>query len=102
VINDDVATAMLADAARAIDPQAVVQAPQSSGGEDFSMYLEHVPGSMARLGCWSGKGRMQDLHQGDLDVDERSIGVGVRLFGSVVEQYGGDAGAGAGNGGFLS
>lgn len=102
VINDDVATAMLADAARAIDPQAVVQAPQSSGGEDFSMYLEHVPGSMARLGCWSGKGRMQDLHQGDLDVDERAIGVGIRLFGSVIEQFGGDAETGAGNGGFLS
>ncbi|MCS5478598.1 M20 family metallopeptidase [Corynebacterium sp. YIM 101645] len=98
VINDDVATAMLADAARAIDPQAVVQAPQSSGGEDFSMYLEHVPGSMARLGCWSGKGRMQDLHQGDLNVDERSIGVGIRLFGSIVEQYS----RSAGGGGFLS
>jgi amidohydrolase len=102
VINDDVATAMLADAARVIDPQAVVQAPQSSGGEDFSMYLEHVPGSMARLGCWSGKGRMQDLHQGDLNVDERSIGVGIRLFGSIIEQYGGTAGQGAGSGGFLS
>lgn len=98
VINDDVATAMLADAARAIDPQAVVQAPQSSGGEDFSMYLEHVPGSMARLGCWSGKGRMQDLHQGDLDVDERSIGVGIRLFSSIVEQYS----ESTSGGGFLS
>lgn len=102
VINDDVATAMLADAARVIDPQAVVQAPQSSGGEDFSMYLEHVPGSMARLGCWSGKGRMQDLHQGDLDVDERAIGVGVRLFGSVIEQYGEASGTGSSTGSFLS
>ncbi|QGU06550.1 putative hydrolase YxeP [Corynebacterium occultum] len=93
VINDDLATAMLADAARVIDPQAVVQAPQSSGGEDFSWYLEHVPGSMARLGCWSGEGTTQDLHQADLVVDERSIGVGVRLFASVVEQYGADASA---------
>lgn len=56
VLNDDVATAMLASAAQSIDPQAVVQAPQSSGGEDFSWYLEKVPGSMARLGCWSGEG----------------------------------------------
>ncbi len=87
VINDDLATALLADAARSIDPQAVVAAPQSSGGEDFSWYLEHVPGSMARLGCWSGDGPKQDLHQGDLIVDERSIGVGVRLFAAVVEQY---------------
>lgn len=93
VLNDDLATAMLADAARAIDPRAVVEAPQSSGGEDFSWYLEHVPGSMARLGSWSGEGPTQDLHQGDLVVDERAIGVGVRLFGSMVEQYGTDSGA---------
>lgn len=87
VLNDDVATALLAAAATAIDPQAVVQAPQSSGGEDFSWYLEHVPGSMARLGCWSGDGEQHDLHMGDLVVDERAIGVGVKLFGSVVDQF---------------
>ncbi|MFS0071162.1 amidohydrolase [Corynebacterium striatum] len=87
VLNDDVSTALLASAAQAIDPQAVVQAPQSSGGEDFSWYLEHVPGSMARLGCWSGEGEQHDLHMGDLNVDERCIGVGVKLFGSVVEQF---------------
>lgn len=97
VLNDDLATALLADAARSIDPQAVVNAPQSSGGEDFSWYLEHVPGSMARLGCWPGEGPKQDLHQGDLVVDERSIGVGVRLFAAVVEQYGTRA-----TGGFLA
>lgn len=87
VLNDDVSTALLASAAQAIDPKAVVQAPQSSGGEDFSWYLEHVPGSMARLGCWSGEGEQHDLHMGDLNVDERCIGVGVKLFGSVVEQF---------------
>ena len=86
VLNDDVATALLASAAQSIDPQAVVQAPQSSGGEDFSWYLEKVPGSMARLGCWSGEGEQHDLHMGDLIVDERAIGVGIKLFGAVVEQ----------------
>lgn len=87
VLNDDVATALLASAARNVDTQSVVQAPQSSGGEDFSWYLEHVPGSMARLGCWPGHGDKQDLHQSDLIVDEGCIGVGVRLFGSLVQQY---------------
>ncbi|APT93139.1 N-acyl-L-amino acid amidohydrolase [Corynebacterium phocae] len=88
VLNDDASTALLSAAASAIDPQAVVQAPQSSGGEDFSWYLEHVPGSMARLGCWSGEGEQHDLHMGDLTVDERAIGVGVKLFGSVAQQFG--------------
>ena len=87
VLNDDVATALLTAAATSIDPQSVVQAPQSSGGEDFSWYLEHIPGSMARLGCWSGQGSQHDLHMGDLVVDERSIDVGVKLFGSVVQQF---------------
>lgn len=87
VLNDDVATALLASAAQSIDPQAMVQAPQSSGGEDFSWYLEKVPGSMARLGCWSGEGEQHDLHMGDLIVDERAIGVGIKLFGAVVEQF---------------
>lgn len=87
VLNDDAATALLASAVKNRDPQAVVQAPQSSGGEDFSWYLEHVPGAMARLGCWSGEGDRQDLHQGDLLVDERSIGVGVQLFAGIIDEY---------------
>ena len=87
VMNDDVATALLAKAARRNDPQGVVEAPQSSGGEDFSWYLEQVPGAMARLGSWSGEGDQQDLHQGDLVVDERAIGVGVRLFAATYEEY---------------
>ncbi|MBV7282805.1 MULTISPECIES: amidohydrolase [Corynebacterium] len=87
VVNDDVATAVLADAATSVDPHAVVEAPQSSGGEDFSWYLEHVPGSMARLGCWDGTGTPGDLHQGDLVVDERAISVGIRLFAAILKRY---------------
>jgi len=87
VLNDDAATALAVQAARSVDPHAVVQAPQSSGGEDFSWYLEHVPGAMMRLGAWSGEGETQDLHQGNLNIDERAIAVGVRLFAAIVEQY---------------
>ena len=87
VLNDDTATALAIRAARAVDPHSVVSAPQSSGGEDFSWYLEHVPGAMMRLGAWSGQDDPQDLHQGNLNVDERAIGVGVKLFGSIVEHY---------------
>ncbi|MDU0478818.1 amidohydrolase [Staphylococcus chromogenes] len=87
VLNDEVATAMLVDAARSIDPNSVVEAPQSSGGEDFSWYLEHVPGSMARLGCWDGKSTRHDLHQSDLVIDERALAVGVRLFGALAGRF---------------
>lgn len=87
VVNDDVSTAMLVEAARAIDPMSVVEAPQSSGGEDFSWYLEHIPGAMARLGCWNGVGEKHDLHRGDLVVDPRCIEVGVRLFGAIAQKF---------------
>lgn len=80
VVNEPHATAVLAAAgAAALGPGAVVDTPQSMGGEDFSWYLEHVPGAMARLGT-AGPGQPRDLHQGTFDVDERAIGVGVRLL----------------------
>ena len=50
-------------------------------GEDFAWYLESVPGALARLGTAApGQGDRADLHQATFDVDERVIGVGVRLM----------------------
>lgn len=87
VTNDDVSTAALAQAVQKVDPHALKEAPQSSGGEDFSWYLEHVPGSMARLGTWNGRGDKPDLHQPDIIFDERALTVGIRLFAGVVDQF---------------
>ena len=72
--------ALAATAGRAVDPHAIVTAPQSSGGEDFSWYLEHVPGAMARLGVWSGHGPQLDIHQPTFDLDERALAVGTRVM----------------------
>ena len=41
---------------RSLGPEASTSTEQSSGGEDFAWYLEHVPGAMARLGVWLGHG----------------------------------------------
>nr|WP_245833731.1 amidohydrolase [Streptomyces aidingensis] len=62
--------------------EAVADTEQSLGGEDFSWYLEQVPGAMARLGVRTpGRtGRDLDIHQGDFDVDERAIAVGAELL----------------------
>jgi len=80
VINDDVATAVMASAARkALGPAAVLTAPQSMGGEDFSWYLEEIPGSMARLGVRIPSTDL-DLHAALFDADERAIPVGVRVM----------------------
>ena len=72
VVNDEEATAVFATAARtAIGDEAVLNAPQSMGGEDFSWYLEEIPGSMARLGVRI-PGTDLDIHAASFDVDERA------------------------------
>jgi len=81
VVNDAVSAGVLARAAEAAGgPQAAVGTEQSSGGEDFGWYLEHVPGAMARLGVWPGHGSMHDLHQPTFDLDERALPLGVRTL----------------------
>jgi amidohydrolase len=82
VTNDRMATAVIAGAAgAALGPDRVVEAEISMGGEDFAFYLDHVPGSMIRLGTGTpGSDERHDLHQGDFDVDESSIGYGVRVM----------------------
>ncbi|MEV0119338.1 M20 family metallopeptidase [Streptomyces sp. NPDC050844] len=82
VVNDPDVTDLLRDAMeRRRGPHSVEDTEQSLGGEDFSWYLEHVPGAMARLGVRTpGERTVRDLHQGDFDADESAITVGVELF----------------------
>jgi amidohydrolase len=81
VVNDPSSTAMLRDGiAAALGADAATSTEQSSGGEDFAWYLQHVPGSMCRLGVWSGEGTQHDLHQPTFDLDERALLLGVRVM----------------------
>ncbi|GHH86458.1 amidohydrolase [Streptomyces capitiformicae] len=82
VVNDPVVTELLHDAMSARrGHKSIEDTEQSLGGEDFSWYLEHVPGAMARLGVRRpGDLTVRDLHQGDFDADEHAITVGVELF----------------------
>jgi amidohydrolase len=81
-VNDAICTAMVEAAAdRVLGPDAVTPAPQSLGGEDFAWYLESIPGALARLGTRTpGSAADFDIHQSTFDVDERAIGIGVRLM----------------------
>ncbi|AZM60397.1 MULTISPECIES: amidohydrolase [unclassified Streptomyces] len=82
VVNEAGTTELLRDAMIARrGVESVEGTEQSLGGEDFSWYLERVPGAMARLGVRPpGERTVRDLHQGDFDVDEHAITVGVELF----------------------
>ncbi len=83
VINDEGMTALVREAAiEELSPEAVTEAEQSWGGDDFAWYLREVPGTFIRLGthdeAW-GSERL-DLHVGHFDVDEQAIAVGIRVL----------------------
>ena len=86
VVNEDVSTRILTHAIEAVGPDTLADTRQSGGGEDFSWYLEEIPGAMARLGVWSGEGPQLDLHQPTFDLDERALGIGVRVLVNIIEQ----------------
>jgi amidohydrolase len=86
VVNEEISTRIMTHAIEAVGPDTLADTRQSGGGEDFSWYLEEVPGAMARLGVWSGYGAQLDLHQPTFDLDERALGVGIRTMVNIVEQ----------------
>jgi amidohydrolase len=86
VVNEEISTRIMTHAIESMGPDVLAETHQSGGGEDFSWYLEEVPGAMARLGVWSGRGPQLDLHQPTFDLDERALAVGVRVMVNIVEQ----------------
>jgi len=44
------------------------------------VFLERVPGSLARLGVWDGVSPRVDLHSPHFMVDERAVAAGIRLM----------------------
>ncbi|TDC34417.1 amidohydrolase [Micromonospora sp. 15K316] len=80
VSNDAKAIQVLTAATTAaLGAEGVAETPQSMGGEDFSWYLEYVPGALARLGV-GRSGPNVDLHRASFDVDERAIPAGIRVM----------------------
>jgi amidohydrolase len=83
VVNDATSVGVLRAATQAaLGPDTVDDTEQSLGGEDFSWYLDHAPGALARLGVRrpGAAGPALDLHQSTFDIDEDALGVGVRLL----------------------
>jgi amidohydrolase len=80
VVNDPRAVALFRAAAlETVGSEQVLLSPQSMGGEDFGWFADVMPIALARLGTHGG-GAPLDLHRGTFDVDERAIGIGVRLM----------------------
>lgn len=74
---------------RVLGEGAVTEAVQSWGGDDFAWFTQRLPAAYVRLGTHGpdDTGPRLDLHAGLFDVDERAIGVGIRVLVAAVEQH---------------
>jgi amidohydrolase len=59
----------------------------SLGAEDFALYLEHVPGSMFRLGVGYPDKPNYPLHHPQFEVDESAIVTGVVTMAYAIYKY---------------
>ena len=89
VQNDPSLTQILESAARESWGSEYVQiiTEPSLGAEDFSMYLQHAPGSMFRLGVGSENVENFPLHHPQFQVDESCIITGVVTLAYALCKY---------------
>ncbi len=89
VQNDPSLTQLLEAAAlEALGRSQVQILPEPSlGAEDFSMYLEHAPGTMFRLGVGLADKPNYPLHHPQFEVDEAAIITGVVTLAYAACQY---------------
>ncbi len=82
VENDAEAIALFHRSIREVlGDEGVHQIPRASmGAEDFSCYLEHIPGAMFRLGCVSDKYGGSYLHTPNFDIDEEALRIGAKVM----------------------
>lgn len=82
VVNDKSVTTHLEHAAKMVlgaENIDTITLP-SMGGEDFSVYLQHAPGAMLRLGCRPPGQEGHFLHSPKFDLDERVLSLGSRIL----------------------
>jgi amidohydrolase len=89
VQNDIALTQILESSARAAWGNDKIQIlPEASlGAEDFSVYLQHAPGSMFRLGVGQPDAKNHPLHHPQFMVDEKAIITGVVTMAYTAYQY---------------
>jgi amidohydrolase len=88
-VNDDAMTAMVARvAAEIVGAKNVLTGARMLGGEDFSFYLERVPGCFAWVGCRNTlKGLDAPHHSPRFDIDEEAMLIGADLLERVAREY---------------
>ena len=90
LINEGVAVGLARDAATDVVTADRVLAMETAnmGGEDFSYYLQHVPGCYVRYGSQGGDRHAFPAHSSRFDVDETVLAVGASYLARIAKVAG--------------
>jgi amidohydrolase len=88
-INDPGMSALVGEVVRELlGPQALVDLPPGTNGEDFADVLERVPGAWIRLGignpAWD---HARPHHSPQFDLDESALPIGVAVLTGVAMRF---------------
>ena len=88
-VNDPQVSQELYDiSARLLGAENVFWQKPQTGGEDFALFVNEVPGSIMRFGCGNPeKGMTYSLHSPYFDMDEEALAVGVEIFKQAMREY---------------
>lgn len=87
--NKQVADMVVEAASRIIDRDNIILDEQASMlAEDFSYYLNELPGAMFNLGCTNPScDHFENLHSCKFNVDESCIATGMEIFSQTIINY---------------
>lgn len=74
-------------AADIVGSQGVKQVTPITGGEDFSYFLQQVPGAFCFVGCGNPDQYQGAHHHPNFDLDEESLKVGIELLATVALRF---------------
>jgi len=88
VINTETETLIAHQAASRVVGESNIKVAEypSMGSEDFSYYLDHVPGCYVRFGARSAEQEYIPLHSPSFDIDENVLAVGAHYFYQIAQQ----------------
>jgi IAA-amino acid hydrolase len=87
-VNDAAMAALVREAATDLLGADQVHAPDPEmGAEDFSFFLEKVPGCYFRLGTGRPGEPVHGLHNPHFDIDESALPVGVAVLAEIAYRY---------------
>jgi amidohydrolase len=83
-VNDAAETRLVDELARELfSPARSIEGERTMGAEDFSFYLERVPGSYFLVGAAGGSDTAKPHHNAAFTIDERALETGVQMMAAL-------------------